>query len=326
MAISLVIPNRDGRAYLGPCLEAIRGQTLPPDETIVVDDASRDDSLAFLAKAYPWVRALPAADDGRPRGFAGAVNAGIRAAAGSEVALLNNDTEAHPGWLAGLAAALAGAPDAAAAASRMYQKDGRTINAAGLLLRADGTVGALADGEPDGPRFETPREIFGPSGGAALWRRAVLEEIGLFDEDFFAYYEDADLAWRARAAGYTAVYAPASRVVHTEGRCPTLPRREKVALRLRNAAWFVWGNLPAGLLCRRGLRIGWALWGRYFCKYGLRPWKVEGQAFWRAAGMLLGAPRTLLAKRRRRQALRRVPAGALASWLGRDPFAPPPGG
>lgn len=317
---ALVIPNRDGEAYLPRCLDAVGRLSPAPDEMLVVDDASTDGSVELLQQSYPWVRLIPSGPEGKPHGFAGAVNTGIRACRSDYVALLNNDTEVDPGWLGALVSALDAAPHAASCASRMYQADGTTINAVGLKLTRDGTCQALGDGQADDGAFSRPCAIFGPSGGAALWRRTALEAIGLFDEDFFAYYEDADLAFRARAAGWTALYAPDSRVIHTEGRCPSLARREKVCLRLRNAVWFVWTNLPGPMLRRHGLRLLWATGLRYALKYGLRPWKVEGRAFWQAFGQVVCQPGALLRKRRSRQAGHTVPPEALSVWMGRDPF------
>ncbi|MFW5856476.1 MAG: glycosyltransferase family 2 protein [Planctomycetota bacterium] len=320
--VTLVIPNRDGAAYLPDCLDAVAALRPGPDETVVVDDASADDSMALLRARYPWVRVLASGPDGRPQGFARTCNVGIAAAAADhDIALLNNDTRIEPGWLGALADALGHQPGAASVASRMLQKDGAHVNACGLLLGGDGTCRALGDGTPDGPRFDRACEVFGASGGAALWRRAALDALGGFDETFFAYYEDADLAWRARAAGWTAVYAPAARVIHTEGRCPSLRRIDKVRLRIRNGLWFAWSCLPAGVLVRRFPRIAWATGWRYFFKYGLRPWKVEGRAFWLAIAEVKFHPVAFWRRRCARQAGRTVPAGALVRWMGRDPFA-----
>jgi GT2 family glycosyltransferase len=212
-------------------------------------------------------------------------------------------------------------PDAASCACRMLQKDRAHINAAGLMLHADGTAGTIGDGDSDGPPYDREVELFGPSGGAALWRRAALDRLGLFDEDYFAYYEDADLAFRARAAGWRCVYAPDSRVVHLEGRTPSLARFDKVAYRLRNATWFVWTNLPARTLRRGLLRFAWSTGWRPLLKYGPRPWKVEGRSFWKAMAMLHLHPLKLWRKRAWRQRGHTVPPAELERWLGHNPFA-----
>ncbi|MFH0910575.1 MAG: glycosyltransferase family 2 protein [Planctomycetota bacterium] len=321
--ISLVIPNRDGREYLEKCLEALVVQTQRPMETIVVDDASQDESVAFLGERFPWVKVLCSSEEGAPQGFARAANVGIRASTGTAVALLNNDTIADKTWLEEMARALERHPRAASASCRMLCRDRRRVNALGLQFRADGTCAALASEEADGPRFDRECEVFGPSGGAALWRRKALEDIGLFDEDFFAYYEDADLAFRARAAGYASVYAPRSRVVHLEARCPSLSRVDKVALRLRNMVWFAALNFPPELLRRQFPGIPFRMRLRYFLKYGLRPWKVEGRAFWKAARMLAFSSGRTAEKREKRLAAHTAHTADLMRWMGRDPFQEP---
>ncbi|GEM_PF-2786673 len=319
--VTLVIPNRDGEGVLPACLDAVAGQDLSSVRTIVVDDASRDGSRGLVRTRYPWVELVSSSDTGAPQGFAAAVNTGLRMARGTYAAMLNADTEADGRWLSGMIEALDAAPDAAACAPRMVYGDGRTVNALGLGLSRGGVAGALHKGEPDGSRFDRACEVFGPSGGAALWRREALERVGLFEEAFFAYHEDADLALRARAAGYTCRYAPAARVVHYEARCPSLARADKVALRMRNAAWCAFANLPAPTLLAHLPRVFWETRLRYCLKYGPRPWKVEGRAFWRATGWLVRGVPHLVRMRRARQRARTVPPEALAAWLGRDPFA-----
>jgi GT2 family glycosyltransferase len=300
----------------------VQAQSHVPHEVIVIDDASEDESLEVLARHFPDVRALPSSAAGVPRGFAGAVNAGIRASTGELVALLNNDTECEPQWLAEMVRVLLEHPRAASCACRMLQKDRMHVNAVCLMLTAGGAARTVGDGDPDGPPYEDACGVFGPSGGAALWRRDVFERIGLFDEDYFAYCEDADLAFRARAAGYDSVYAPRARIVHLEGRCPSLARGDKVMLRIRNGVWFAFSNLPGAVLRRRFPRIFWETWGRYLFKYGPRPWKVEGRSFWRATGRLLCGAGLLFGKRRERLERSVADTESLAGWLGWNPFSP----
>lgn len=318
--VSLIIPNRDGQLYLGVCLNAIAGQTLQPFETLVVDDASNDRSVEYLRAEFPWVTVIPSSDTATPQGFAGSCNTGIRRAKGELIALLNNDTQTEPAWLEEMVKALQAEPRAGSCACRMLQKDPRYINAAGLQLSSGAACSCIGDGDEDGAVYDQPKWIFGPSGGAALWRREVLDTIGLFDEDYFAYYEDADLAFRAQARGFACLYAPASRVIHLEGRCPSLTRIDKVGLRIRNAFWFAWGNLPAGVLARHLGPVLWSTLGRYLLKYGMRPWKVEGRSFWRAFTSLLFSPKKLMRKRSERVKDQTVDDQVLEAWLGINPF------
>ncbi|MBN1257095.1 MAG: glycosyltransferase family 2 protein [Planctomycetes bacterium] len=319
--VSLIIPNRDGEEYLRDCLDAIAEQTLPPLEVIVVDDASVDSSIAMLEKEYPGIRLLKSGDGVAPRGFAATVNTGIKASTGEYIALLNNDTKPEARWLEEMVTAMEQQPRAASCASRMLHKDGKNINAVGLIFNANGTCGALGDGELDDERFDKNCEVFGPSGGAALWRKSALDKIGLFDEDFFAYWEDADLSYRARAAGFISIYAPKARVLHLEGGCKTLQRYDKVRLRIRNGCWFAFCNLPLGTLFRRFYKIAWAMEYRYFFKYGLRPWKVECRSFWKAIMEVELSPRVFFKKRKERREKQIVADLEITRWLGCNPFA-----
>ncbi len=212
--ISVIIPNWNGvRLNLLPtCLAALRRQTFHDFETIVVDDASTDDSCAFLARDYPEVRVLALAKN---RGFAGAINAGVSEARGETVVLLNNDTEADPHWLEELARALDENPDAGMVACKLRLFDRRDhIHSAGDFYRVDGVPGNRGAWEQDCGQYDTADGIFGPCGGAAAYRKSMLDEIGVFDEGLGAYCEDVDLNWRARLAGYACAYAPCAVVYH----------------------------------------------------------------------------------------------------------------
>ncbi len=210
--ISVVIPNWNGARHLRVCLDSLRAQTYRQVEVIVADNGSTDGSLALLAADYPEVRVLAL---GRNRGFAGACNAGLRAAGGELLALLNNDTEADPHWLAEVAAAFARHPEAGLVASKMLLFDRRdTFHTAGDFYRVDGVPGNRGVWQLDSGQYEQEEEVFGANGGSAVYRRAMLDAVGLLDEDFFYSCEDVDLAWRAQLAGWRCVYAPRAVVYH----------------------------------------------------------------------------------------------------------------
>ena len=211
MFVSIIIPNWNGAAHLPVCLDALRGQTWRDFEVNVADNASRDDSLALLARDYPEVRVLALE---RNHGFTGACNAGLRAAAGDCLILLNNDTEADPHWLAEVLAAFERHPRAGMVASRMLLFDRREVfHTAGDVFKTDGTPGNRGVWQADRGQFaEGP--VFSANGGSAAYRRTMLDQVGLLDEDFFYSCEDVDLAWRAQLAGWQAVYAPRAVVYH----------------------------------------------------------------------------------------------------------------
>jgi hypothetical protein len=190
------------------------------------------------------------------RGFCRAANAGLRAAKGDLLALLNNDTEADPDWLAELVAALEAYPDIGFCASKMLFYDRRDrVNSAGLFMRVDGVGRDIGYGQPDGPEFATMRAVFGASGGAAIYRRAMLNDIGLFDEDLVAYAEDLDLSFRAQLRGYRCLYVPAAVVYHRGS--ITYQRESPAAVYYgsRNMLTVILKNMPTALLRRYWLRI-----------------------------------------------------------------------
>lgn len=209
--VSVVIPNWNGAEHLPDCLESLRRQTWRDFEVIVVDNASSDDSLALLAK-YGEVQVLALKEN---RGFAGACNAGIAAARGQYIALLNNDTEVDPNWLAEVVAAFERHPRAGMVASKMLLFDRRdTFHTAGDFYRLDGMPGNRGYLERDEGQYDTEEPVFSACGGSAVYRRAMLDEIGLLDEDFFYSCEDIDLGWRAQLAGWQCIYAPRAVVYH----------------------------------------------------------------------------------------------------------------
>lgn len=231
-ALSIVLLNWNGAHLLPACLDSLRAQTFQDYEIIVPDNGSTDGSLELLAARYPEAEVIRLP---RNLGFSLAMNAGIRASRGRFVLSLNNDTELDPRCLEELAAAMCADDRVGMCAPKMvYHDDPTLINSAGHACTADGWVYDIGRGQPDGAWFDQPREIFGACAGAALYRRAMLEEVGLFDPDFFISYEDADLNWRAQFAGWRARYVPTARVRHREGVSRQIYSRRAVFLGLRN--------------------------------------------------------------------------------------------
>ncbi|MFQ6100835.1 MAG: glycosyltransferase family 2 protein [Anaerolineae bacterium] len=210
--VSVIIPTLNGAHHLSTCLESLRCQTYPHVEVIVADNGSTDGSLELLARHYPEVRVLAL---GRNRGFAGACNAGMRAARGEIVVLLNNDTEANPRWVEEIVAAFRRHPEAGLVASKMLLFDQRdTFHTAGDFYRVSGIPGNRGVWQKDVGQYNREAYVFGACGGSAAYRKAMLEQVGLLDEDFFYSCEDVDLAWRAQLAGWRCIYAPRAVVYH----------------------------------------------------------------------------------------------------------------
>src|SRR5690606_3255886 len=209
---SVIIPNWNGKHFLPTCLDALKAQTYPRVEVIVVDNASTDGSQALLKTDYPWVKLveLPA-----NRGFTGACNAGIRAATGDYIALLNNDTEVAPDWVAAVADTFERYPDAGSVASKMLLFDRRdTFHTAGDYFTLDGRAGNRGVWQTDEGQYDREEYVFSACGGSAVYRRAMLDDIGLLDDDFFFSGEDVDLGWRAQLAGWRCLYTPRAIVYH----------------------------------------------------------------------------------------------------------------
>ncbi len=267
--ISLVIPNYNGVKYLERLLAAVRAQERPADELIIVDDASTDDSVAYLRKHAPEARLIEREVNG---GFVAAVNTGIAAATGTLIALLNNDTEPQPAWLGALERELSAHPEAGSAASKMLFRDTpEIVNSTGIGCTDYGMVYDIGYGCPDGPAYADARAVLGASAGAALYRRGMLDAVGPFDAALVMWYEDVDLSFRAQLLGYQCRYAPDAVVLHVGG--GTIPHRSARAnfYCARNQAVVWMKNLPGDLLARLLPR---ALW--LYVKHSLKMLLTKG--------------------------------------------------
>lgn len=246
---SIVILNWNGRHYLDDCLTSVAAQTYPNFETILVDNGSGDGSADWVAERFPAVRLI------RNRanvGFAAGNNQAIRASLGSYIATLNNDTRVEPDWLACLVRAVETDRRVGMCASKMLFADRpETINSTGICLAPAGIAWDRRGGEPDDRAETEPLEVFGPCAGAALYRKEMLARVGLFDEDFFAYLEDVDLAWRARLAGWRCLYVPTARVYHVHSGTSVEGSRFKGRLLGRNKVWTIAKNYPTRQLLLR---------------------------------------------------------------------------
>lgn len=179
---------------------------------VVVDNGSTDGSAACVRERYPTARLIQA---GRNLGFAGGNNLGIRATRSRYVVLLNNDTSVRPGWLASLVSAAEADKDVGAVSAKLlFKNEPGTIQNAGILLLSDGSGADRGFHEPDRGQYDKSEEVFGACGASALYRREMLDDVGLLDETFFMYYEDTDLSWRMRSRGWKVVYEPAAVVDH----------------------------------------------------------------------------------------------------------------
>jgi GT2 family glycosyltransferase len=309
---SVVVPNLNGVDLLGPCLGAVANQTVEDVETILVDNGSGDGSTALVREHFPQVRLF---ELGENRGFASAMNVGIAAAEAPMIAFLNNDAEPAPTWLEELASCLQRHPRAAAAASKLLRAgDPGTLDGAGDGLTRTFRPIVRGHGLPDDGSFDDEVEVFGASGTASLWRDDVLHELGGFDERFFAYYEDIDLSFRARLAGWECWYAPRAVSAHRRGATAGGNPRFTLHLPARNRWFFLLKDAPGSLLLRHpvGLVAEDAFWL-------LRALRARSpMTLVRAYGEVIRELRPLLRERRRLQRSRAVSARSLDRLLSRS--------
>ncbi len=216
--VSVIVSTYNGLRYLIPCLRALQEQTFRGFHIVVVDDGSNDGTRDVVRRDFPGVGIVRFPRNG---GLARAHNAAIAASDAEYVVLLNNDTEPEPHWLERLVAAADARPDAWAVACKLRLWDRHAVlHAAGDGFGADGIARNLGVWECDDGRWDDGRWLWGPQGGAALYRRAALRALSSdtggapFDESFFMYCEDVDLNWRARLAGYPTAFAPDAIVYH----------------------------------------------------------------------------------------------------------------
>ena len=306
--VSIIVVTWNGRRYLDDCLGAVASQEGVSTETILVDNASTDGTADYVRRAFPWVRIVSLPEN---RGFAGGNNAGAREATGSFLAFLNNDTRADPGWLRALRDGIDAEARFALVTSRIvYMHDPATLDSAGDgLLRAGGAFkryhGAPATMAPESG------EVFGVCGAACLMPKDVFDELGGFDEDFFASHEDVDLSYRARLRGYRCKYVASAVVRHHGSATLGTISRSAVFHGQRNLEWSYVKNTPGSLLLRTlpGHILYTAAAAAHFTRLGLLGTFLRAK-FAAAAGL----PR-MLRKRTQVQRTKLVRTAAIESQL-----------
>jgi len=251
------VVNWNRRELLRASLESLaRQRTAHPFHVIVVDNGSDDGSAEMVLKDYSagsGFRVQLIRNPGNV-GFCAANNQGFAASDSEFVALLNNDAEAEPGWLDALATAFHESPDVGMAASKiLVYEDPRRIDKVGHLIYLDGQNRGRGTGEIDHGQYDRVEEVLWPDGCAAMYRREMLDHIGGFDEDFFAYADDAELGLRARIAGWRCLYIPAAVVRHHRGSTLGLRSARRLELIERNRVLLAAKLFPWSLLWLNGV-------------------------------------------------------------------------
>lgn len=303
--VSIVIVNFNGRRFLEPCLSSLAGQSFKNFEIILVDNHSSDGSAEYIRNQFPSVTLI---ETGKNLGFAGGTNIGIRASRGDSILTLNNDTVADPRFIENLVRPMASDSRLGMCASKMLFPDGR-INSTGICISRSGAAWDRGIYEKDSGGFNTEEEVFGPCAGAALYRRAMLDEIGLFDEDFFIYMEDVDLAFRARLAGWKCRFIPFARVTHFMGGTTGINSDLSVFYGNRNLLWNTIKNFPVRTLL---ISLPWIV-GRNCADLPYYISKGKGRAILRAKASAIGGIIGMI--RKRKNSMKNVPEEQIRKWI-----------
>jgi GT2 family glycosyltransferase len=246
--LSVVIVSWNGMPQLPECLAALLPQLPLGAEVIVVDNGSTDDTPAWVRANHPQLHLIALPEN---LGFAGGVNAGLRAARGDLLLLINDDAFAEPGFVAALLDVMAQRPDIGAAAGvLLFAHRPEIVASAGIRVRRDWLALDLWAGQRAASLPADPQPILGASGGAVLYRRSMLEDIGLMEPNFFNYLEDVDLAWRALLRGWNSVVAPQARARHIYSATAGQGSPFKQRLLGRNRLRVIARCLPADLAVR----------------------------------------------------------------------------
>ncbi len=245
--VTVVVVNWNGRKFLEHCLNGLKRQTYPYFSTIMVDNGSTDGSIDYVKKYFPSVEIISLSKN---MGFSAANNIAINRAKTEFVALLNNDAVAHENWLSHLVNSIEKYPEAGFLASKMlFYDDPTCIDRAGDAYSWAG-AGILRGRGQVSEAFDQVEWVFGACAGAALYRKSMLEEIGLFDEDFFLLYEDVDLSFRAQLNGYRCLYIPDAIVFHMATKSIGFDSKTSIYYSHRNLEWVYFKSMPYPVLLK----------------------------------------------------------------------------
>jgi GT2 family glycosyltransferase len=311
--VTIIIPNWNTQQWLPGCLDGLQSQSYQDFHILIVDNGSTDGSVTFIETNYPQVEIL-AFDSNR--GFAAAVNAGIRKSNSDYVVLLNVDTVPQPSWLTNLVATIEQSnSDVGGVASKMLSLDDPSIiDDAGNLLSWYGSACKRGLGE-SAAKYTESDEVFSISGGASLYRRSFFDDVGYFDEDFVSYLEDVDLGLRGRLFGYRYLYASGAEI-HHQWSGARIPRPRYVFLCTRNRLALIFKNIPGRLLIKHFFTL---LYGQF---YFFVVYKMPLETLKGMGAFLRDFPQ-ILRERRAIQTKKTISSASLNNMLNQNLFEPP---
>ncbi len=242
--VSIIIVNYNGKKFLESCLTSLALVNSIDFEVLVVDNASTDGSYEEACTRFPDFSYLQLHDN---LGYSAAVNAGIKKAKGEYILTLNNDIILDRNFITYIRSAMDTDATVGMCASKMIFPDKR-INSTGIYISRSWAAWDRGVFQLDRGQFDQPGEVFGPNGGAGLYRRKMLEEIGYFDEDFFLFYEDLDVAFRGRLAGWRCLYNPLAVAIHHHGGTTGPNSDLSIYYAERNILWYIFKDLPVFIL------------------------------------------------------------------------------
>lgn len=243
---SVIIPNWNGKKLLKVCLRSLKNQSFKDFEVILVDNGSSDGSLEYVKRYFSQIKTITL---DKNYGFAKAVNEGIKRSLSKYIVLINNDTEVDKNCLHFLTEAARKHSEVGFVAAKMlnfYERD--IIDSAGDYIDVSGHAQNIGLGEKDGPKFEKEGYVFLATGGGGLFKREVFDKVGLFDEDYFAYFEDVDLCLRAQFAGFKGWFEPRAKIYHIHKATASKMKPFMEYLQFRNLTQTIIKDFPAGLL------------------------------------------------------------------------------
>lgn len=291
LKVSVVVPNWNGADSLKSCLDSLVSQSIKA-EIIVVDNGSKDSSLQIL-EGYPEIKVIKHREN---KGFAGGVNPGFYEAMdnGSHyVAAFNNDAIADRSWLSELIKVLENNPDVGIATCKILDENGDYIDSTGDYYTTWGLPYPRGRGEKELDKYDKDKDIFAASGGASLYRVSMLEKVGVFDEDFFAYYEDVDLSFRAQLAGWKVRYVYSSVVYHQISATSRRIKGFATYQTMKNLQLLLYKNVPRKYLVIIGWRFMLAT-SLFFVRAVTR-----GQGWYALKGAIKGAGLIIKGKEKR---------------------------
>ena len=240
--VSIIVLNWNGKQYLETCLSSLERQTYKSIEIILVDNGSIDGSIEFVKKKFPGVLIL---SHDKNLGFAEGVNSGIMISKGKFIATINNDAEADEKWIESLVKVIEEDQKIGCCGSKMMRYYKRNIiDSAGIVIYQNGNAYDRGREEEDIGQYDIQEEIFGACAGAALYRRKMLNEIGFFDKEYFAYFEDVDLSFRLHLFGWKCIFVPDAVVYHMHSATSRSSSPFKIFYIERNKLWNMWKYFP----------------------------------------------------------------------------------